>query len=62
LKAGYRITLFSLDVRDVRHLRWTLKWHSSAGPEASPPLIRELLRLPHVNAVVWTPQDPDEHD
>ena len=62
LKAGYKITLFSLDIRDVRHLRWTLKWRSSAGPEDTPPLVRELQQRPEVTAVAWTPQDLDEHD
>jgi putative Mg2+ transporter-C (MgtC) family protein len=62
LKAGYRITLFSLDVRDVRHLRWTVKWRSSEGPENSPPLLRHLQQLPGVTAVAWAPQDPDEHE
>ncbi|HEY2738723.1 MAG TPA: hypothetical protein VGK45_09980 [Thermoanaerobaculia bacterium] len=62
LKAGYKITLFSLDIRDVRYLRWTLKWRSSAGPEDMPPLVRELQQRPEVMAVAWTPRDLDEHD
>jgi hypothetical protein len=51
-----------LDVGDVRHLRWTLKWRSSEGPEEIPPLVNELLRLPGVTAVAWIPQDPDDHE
>jgi putative Mg2+ transporter-C (MgtC) family protein len=62
LKAGYKITLFTLDVGEVRRLRWTLKWRSSRGPEDAPPLLRDLLQLPDVVAVSWTPQDADEHD
>jgi hypothetical protein len=62
LKTGYKITLFSLDIRDVRYLRWTLKWRSSAGPEDMPPLVRELQQRPEVMAVAWTPRDLDEHD
>lgn len=60
--AGYRITLFALDVREARQLRWTLKWRSSEGPEDTPPLVRELQRRSGVTAVAWTPQDPDEHE
>jgi putative Mg2+ transporter-C (MgtC) family protein len=62
LRAGYKITLFALDVREVRHLRWSLKWRSTEGPEDMPPLVQELLRLPEVTAVAWSPQDPDEHE
>ena len=62
LNAGYRIALFSLDVRDARQLRWTLKWRSSEGPEDTPPLVRELRRRSGVTAVAWIPQDPDERE
>jgi putative Mg2+ transporter-C (MgtC) family protein len=62
LNAGYRITLFSLDVHEVRQLRWMLKWRSSEGPEDTPPLVRELQRWSGVTAVAWIPQDPDEHE
>jgi putative Mg2+ transporter-C (MgtC) family protein len=62
LNAGYRITLFSLDVREARQLRWMLKWRSSEGPEDTPPLVRELQRRSGVTAVAWIPQDPDEHE
>jgi putative Mg2+ transporter-C (MgtC) family protein len=62
LRAGYKITWASLEVRDVRRLHWSLKWRSGDGPEETPPLIQDLQQLPDVIAVAWTPQDPDEHD
>jgi putative Mg2+ transporter-C (MgtC) family protein len=62
LKAGYKIMLFSLDLREVRRLRWSLKWRSGGNPADAPPLLHDLRRLPGVTAVAWMPQDPDEHE
>lgn len=62
LAAGYKITLFSIDVHETRKLRWSLIWRSSEKAEDTPPLVRELMRRPHVTAVAWSPQDADEHD
>jgi putative Mg2+ transporter-C (MgtC) family protein len=36
LRAGYKITVASLEVRDVRRLHWSLKWRSSDSPEKAP--------------------------
>lgn len=62
LKAGYKIVLFSIDVHETRKLRWSLTWRSSDKAENTPPLVRELMRLPDVTAVVWSPLDADEHE
>jgi putative Mg2+ transporter-C (MgtC) family protein len=62
LRAGYKITLASLEVRDVRRLHWSLKWRSSDSPEKAPSLVHELQQVPDVIVVACTPQDPDEHE
>jgi len=62
LRAGYKITLFSIDVHETRKLRWSLTWRSNRKAEDTPALVRELLRQPDVTAVVWSPQDAEEHD
>lgn len=62
LGAGYKITLFSIDIRATRNLRWSLTWRSSEKAEDTPPLVRDLMRRSDVAAIAWSPQDADEHD
>ena len=62
LRAGYKISLFSIDIHETRKLRWSLIWRSNEKAQDTPPLVRELMQRPDVTAVVWSPQDADDHD
>lgn len=62
VKAGYKITLFSIDVHETRKLRWSLRWRSREKARDTPALVRELMRLPDVRAITWSPQDADDHE
>jgi putative Mg2+ transporter-C (MgtC) family protein len=62
LEAGYKITLFSIEIHETRKLRWSLIWRSNDKAQDTPPLVRELMRRPEVTAIVWSPQDADEHE
>lgn len=61
-EAGYRIALFAVTIRTTRLMRLSLNWKARESAVSMPTLVRELSATDGIYAVVWEPQDAEEHE